>query len=102
SWPGNIRQLRNVVEQCAVLCKAPLISESFVQRALRNNANDNSVMPFAEARDEFERDYLIELLRMTCGNVTRAAKLARRNRSEFYKLLNKHRLEALQFRQLAN
>lgn len=101
-WPGNIRQLRNVVEQCAVLCKAPLISESFVQRALRNNANDNSVMPFAEARDEFERDYLIELLRMTCGNVTRAAKLARRNRSEFYKLLNKHRLEALQFRQLAN
>ena len=101
-WPGNVRQLRNVVEQCAVLCKSPLISESFVQRALRSNANNNSVVPFAEAREEFEREYLIELLRMTCGNVTRAAKLARRNRSEFYKLLNKHKLEALQFRQLIN
>ncbi|TQV66711.1 response regulator [Exilibacterium tricleocarpae] len=101
-WPGNVRQLRNVVEQCAVLCKSPLVTESFVQRALRSNVNNNSVVPFAEARDEFEREYLIELLRMTCGNVTRAAKLARRNRSEFYKLLNKHHLEALQFRQLIN
>lgn len=101
-WPGNVRQLRNVVEQCAVLCNASLISDSFVLRALKNDTNNNSITPFAQARDEFEHEYLVELLHITCGNVTRAAKLARRNRSEFYKLLNKHDLDATKYRKLAD
>ncbi|WP_086933497.1 sigma 54-interacting transcriptional regulator [Agarilytica rhodophyticola] len=101
-WPGNVRQLRNVVEQCAVLCKASLIPESFVLRALRNDSSGGSITPFAQARDEFEYAYLEELLHITCGNVTRAAKLARRNRSEFYKLLNKHDLDATKYRRLVD
>ena len=101
SWPGNVRQLRNVVEQCTVLCRAPLIANSFVQRALQHNVGEK-VTPFAQARDEFEYDYLVDLLQQTGGNVTHAAKLAGRNRSEFYKLLNKHHLEATAFRQLVN
>jgi two-component system response regulator GlrR len=101
SWPGNVRQLRNVVEQCAVLCRAPLIANSFVQRALQHNVGEK-ITPFAQARDEFEYDYLVDLLQQTGGNVTHAAKLAGRNRSEFYKLLNKHHLEATAFRQLIN
>jgi two-component system response regulator GlrR len=56
------------------------------------------MMPFDEARDRFELDYLVQLLRATKGNVTRAAKLAERNRSEFYSLLNKHRLDPERFR----
>lgn len=99
SWPGNVRQLRNVVEQCAVLCRAPLIANSFVQRALQHNVGEK-ITPFAQARDEFEYDYLVDLLQQTGGNVTHAAKLAGRNRSEFYKLLNKHHLEATAFRAL--
>lgn len=101
SWPGNVRQLRNVVEQCAVLCPGPLIANNFVQRALRHNTGDK-VTPFAQARDEFEYDYLVDLLQKTGGNVTHAARLAGRNRSEFYKLLNKHYLEATAFRQLVS
>jgi len=99
-WPGNVRQLRNVVEQCAVLCKSALVPVSFVERALRNDIGGKNVTPFAQARDEFERDYLVELLHKTCGNITLAAKLARRNRSEFYKLLHKHHIETRQFRRL--
>ncbi len=95
-WPGNIRQLLNVVEQVAVLSNTPVISEQLVIRALRGKETD--LPPLAEAQKEFEQEYLIRLLQMTEGNVTRAAKLAKRNRTEFYKLLNKHHLEAVAFR----
>jgi len=96
AWPGNIRQLRNVVEQCVVLATTPLIPASLVQRALRHK--EKAFLPFAEARDRFEIDYLTHLLEMTEGNVTQAARLAERNRSEFYKLLRRHQLEPELFR----
>ena len=96
-WPGNIRQLLNVVEQVAVLSGTPVISEQLVISALRGKSIE--LAPLAEAQQEFEQEYLIRLLQMTEGNVTRAAKLAKRNRTEFYKLLNKHHLEAIAFRQ---
>jgi two-component system response regulator GlrR len=95
-WPGNVRQLYNVVEQSVALSTTPLIPVSLVQRALRG---DSSEMPaFAEARSQFERDYLTRLLQITHGNVTRAAGIAKRNRTEFYKLLQKHHLNPAQFK----
>ena len=96
-WPGNIRQLLNVVEQVAVLSGSAVISEQLVVRALRGKTTE--LLPLAEAQQEFEQEYLIRILQITEGNVTRAAKLAKRNRTEFYKLLNKHHLEAVAFRQ---
>jgi two-component system response regulator GlrR len=96
AWPGNIRQLRNVIDQCVVLATAPLIPASLVERALRRK--EKAFLPFAEARDHFEFDYLTQLLEMTEGNVAQAARLAGRNRSEFYKLLHKHDLQPELFR----
>lgn len=87
-WPGNVRQLRNVVEQCVALSATPLIPVTLVQRALRDEPN--SFQSLQEARDQFERNYLIRLLQMTNGNVTQAARLAKRNRTEFYRLLSRH------------
>ena len=46
--------------------------------------------PLDQARRAFERDYLVSILRMTRGNVTHAARLAGRNRTEFYRLLERH------------
>jgi two-component system response regulator GlrR len=43
-------------------------------------------------KKEFERDYLINTLKMSAGNVAEAAKLAKRNRSDFYKLIKKHNI----------
>ncbi|REL34385.1 sigma 54-interacting transcriptional regulator [Thalassotalea euphylliae] len=95
-WPGNIRQLENVVEQSIALATEPLISEQLISNALRNKPG---VLPsFAQAREQFERDYLAKLLRLTNGNVTQAARIAQRNRSEFYKLLNRHHLTPEAFR----
>jgi two-component system response regulator GlrR len=54
----------------------------------------------SDARDAFEHTYLRKLLNMTDGNVTRAAFLAGRNRSDLHKLLKKHELDAANFRQM--
>ncbi len=95
-WKGNIRQLLNVVEQVAALSMTAIIPESLVQNALRNKSG--GIVSLAEAQSNFERNYLVELLQMTGGNVTQAARLANRNRTEFYRLLHRHELEPQIFR----
>ncbi|RYF30639.1 MAG: response regulator [Comamonadaceae bacterium] len=90
SWPGNVRQLFNVVEQVCALSSSPLIPLSLVQRALRVPTVE--VQTYADAKQRFERDYLVGLLKLTDGNVADAARLADRNRTEFYRLLQKHEL----------
>ena len=58
----------------------------------------NALPSFSEARDEFTRNYLSQLLQITGGNVSQAARLAKRNRTDFYKLLGRHQLNAEQFK----
>lgn len=97
SWPGNVRQLVNVIEQCVALSSSPVISDALVEQAL---TGENSALPtFVEARNQFELNYLRKLLQMTKGNVTNAARLAGRNRTEFYKLLSRHELDASDFKE---
>ncbi|HEY0201799.1 MAG TPA: sigma 54-interacting transcriptional regulator [Burkholderiaceae bacterium] len=90
AWPGNVRQLFNVVEQVCALSTTPLVPLALVQRALR--APQVEVLTYAEAKQRFERDYLVGLLKLTDGSVADAARLADRNRTEFYRLLQKHAL----------
>ena len=96
SWPGNVRQLYNVVEQVCALATTPLVPLALVQRALRVPSVE--VVSYAEARHRFEREYLVGLLKLTDGNVADAARLAERNRTEFYRLLQKHGLTPGLFR----
>ncbi len=95
-WPGNVRQLHNVVEQVCALATTPLIPLALVQRALRVPSVE--VLSLAQARERFERDYLVGLLKLTDGNVADCARLADRNRTEFYRLLQKHGLTPGLFR----
>ncbi|MCP5144168.1 MAG: sigma 54-interacting transcriptional regulator [Gammaproteobacteria bacterium] len=96
AWPGNVRQLVNVVEQCVALTPGDSIPATMVERALRHGAG--AIKSLKEAKDEFERNYLVSVLRITEGNVANAARVAGRNRTEFYKLLNQHGLDAGEFR----
>ncbi|OIQ89747.1 transcriptional regulatory protein QseF [mine drainage metagenome] len=96
AWPGNVRQLHNVVEQVSALATSPLIPLTLVQRALRVPSVE--VLTFTEARLRFERDYLVGLLKLTDGSVADAARLAGRNRTEFYRLLQKYGLTPGLFR----
>ncbi|MDH5693787.1 MAG: sigma 54-interacting transcriptional regulator, partial [Gammaproteobacteria bacterium] len=96
NWPGNIRQLKNVVEQSFALCTTSIIPARLVLKALRGKPG--KIVPLTEAKRRFERDYLLKLLQLTSGNVSQAARLANRNRTEFYKLLHRHHLDPAQFK----
>lgn len=96
-WPDNVRQLRLVLEQAAATSLTPVLTETAVRRVIRQYAAE-SLAGFDDARRDFERDYLIRLLQTTAGNVTHAARIARRNRTEFYKLLARHGLDPVDFK----
>lgn len=95
-WPGNVRQLTNVVEQSVILSTTPLISASLVQRALREKPE--GIPSLADAKRRFEQDYLLQLLQITNGNVSKAARMAQRNRTEFYKLLHRYQIDPSLFK----
>jgi len=97
-WPGNVREVYNVVEQAVALSTTPIITPTLVESALRGRTAE--LASFESARSEFEREYLAKLLKITGGNVTQAAKLAKRNRTEFYKLLQRHHLDPKLFKSL--
>jgi two-component system response regulator GlrR len=96
-WPGNIRQLQNVIEHTVVLSTTPIIPINLVQKALQ--VDNHAILPFEVARLQFEHQYLVNLLKSTHGNVTQAAKLAQRNRTEFYRLLDRHAIEPNLYKQ---
>jgi two-component system response regulator GlrR len=95
-WPGNVRQLQNVVEQAVALATSGMIPASLVQSAL--NDRSSGLTSLDQAKRAFEHDYLVRILKITQGNVARAAKLAQRNRTEFYKLLERHQIAPESFK----
>ena len=95
-WPGNVRQLYNIVRQNVALSRSPVISAELVQQSLGEHAG--KLLSFTDARDDFTRNYLSQILQITQGNVSQAARLAKRNRTDFYKLLARHDLNPDQFK----
>ena len=96
-WPGNVRQLQNVVQRTAALSTTPVIPEALVREAL--TVEDQYLPSLSEARQQFEHDYLAKVLRLTSGSVAEAALLAQRNRTDFYKLLKRHNINPEQFKE---
>ncbi len=95
-WPGNVRQLYNIVRQNVALSRSPVISAELVASSLGEHGG--KLPSFSEARDEFTRNYLSQILQITSGNVSQAARLAKRNRTDFYKLLARHDLNPDSFK----
>jgi two-component system response regulator GlrR len=90
-WPGNVRQLHNVIEHSVALCSGKLITQDIVENAIPE-LKQNSFQGLNDAKKQFEYDYIQKVLSLCQGNVAEAAKLAQRNRSDFYKLLKKHQI----------
>jgi two-component system response regulator GlrR len=96
-WPGNVRELVNTLEYAAAMTRENVISEELILRP-RHSAAEEQLKPLKEARDAFERGYLIKLLQACKGNVTEASDLAGKYRTDFYSLLKKHTLNPADFR----
>lgn len=114
-WPGNVRELENILEYAVAVTQKDVITEEYIlQTKMAPHQQDasspmdlalqakamlqNPPMPLKEARDAFEKGYLIHLLEISEGNVSRAAKLAGKYRADFYDLLKKHQLKADDFK----
>jgi two-component system response regulator GlrR len=97
NWPGNVRELQNTLEYATAMTREEVITDEFILKPGRSSAEE-SLRPLKEARDAFERGYLIDLLQSCKGNVSAASDLAGRYRADFYTLLKKHGLDPQDFR----
>ncbi len=90
-WPGNVRELKNSIEYAMALTRKDVISEDLILQAAMQPSG--ILKSFKEAKSEFEKEYLLNLLKITHGNVSRASELAGKYRADFYQLLKKHNLK---------
>jgi two-component system response regulator GlrR len=115
-WPGNVRELANVIEGATLLTLDGVLRPHHLMSVLPAGrgavaspatrtvvvqgliGRDKELPPMREARETFDRAYLEEALRRAGGNVSAAAKLAGRNRTDFHDLLRRHDLSATDFR----
>lgn len=98
-WPGNVRQLFDLVKRNIALAHGEVMTEELVQQSL--GGESGKIPTYDEARDSFSREYLAQNLRRTSGNVAQAARLAKRSRTDFYNLLARYRLHPEDFKKAA-
>ncbi len=96
-WPGNVRELENTVEYAVAMTQQDIITEDFILQT-KGIASQEPLKPLKEARDAYEKGYLIHLLEICEGNVSKAATLAGKYRADFYDLLKKHNLKSEDFK----
>ncbi len=100
-WPGNVRELANVMERAVVLCTNCLITPDLLllgRKEVREGSGKSTLEPMREAREKFEKSYLVQVLTASKGNVSRAAEFAGKDRAEFYRLIRKHALDPSVFK----
>jgi len=96
SWPGNVRELQNTVESAVAMATENIISEDLILPALK--AKVNNLKPLKDAKENFEKNYLLQLIELTEGNMAQAARLAGKYRADLYELLKKYDLKPSDFR----
>jgi two-component system response regulator GlrR len=96
-WPGNVRELENTIEYAVAMTTQDMITEELILPT-KSSEPEDLVKPLKNARDAFEKTYLIQLLEITRGNVSIAAKMAGKYRADFYMLLKKHNLDPAAFK----
>jgi two-component system nitrogen regulation response regulator NtrX len=89
-WPGNVRELRNLAERLAILLPGETIEPEDIQLGAHPEASTGiaSNLPLREARDEFEKQYILSRLRELAGNVSRTADALGVERSNLYRKLH--------------
>ena len=95
-WPGNVRELQNAIESAVTMTTEDIISDELILPAL--NAEVNYLKPLKDAKENFEKKYLLQLIELTEGNMAQAARLAGKYRADLYELLKKYDLKPSNFR----
>jgi two-component system response regulator GlrR len=97
-WPGNVRELENTIECAVAMSDDAVIDAGVILRNPMQVSTDENLKPLKDAKESFERRYLIQLMELTRGNISQAAKLAGKYRADLYALLKKYALNPTDFR----
>jgi two-component system response regulator GlrR len=95
-WPGNVRELENAVEAAVIMADHDIITEDMILPT--KPSRETKLKSLKVAKKDFEKNYLQQLLEITRGNVSQAARLAGKYRADFYELLKKYNLKPADFR----
>ena len=110
SWPGNIRELQNVIRRAVLFCSGPVIDAKHLMlgSSLSNSApatgqGANMVIePYKEAKESclnfFTRQYVYKLLKQCNGNISQAARLSHLTRAALQKIIRRYDIDSRQFR----
>jgi len=98
NWPGNVRELKNIIEYAVAMTSQEVITEDLILRG--QIASQDSLIPLKEAKDAFEKNYVVRLLELTKGNVSKAATFAGKYRADFYNLLKKYNIKPENFKKI--
>ena len=96
-WPGNVRELENIIEYAAAMTDKEFITDDLILQT-KGTVSQEPVRSLGEAKEAFEKSYLIYLLEICGGNVTEAARCAGKYRGDFYALLKKHGINPANFK----
>ena len=110
-WPGNVRELENTLEYAVAMTRHDMLTEDAILHTKGTMANSRTedlvtfgngtkgpVKSYKSAKYEFEKGYLVHLLKLCGGKASEAAKLAGKSRTDFYELLRKHEIKIDDFR----
>ena len=95
-WPGNVRELKNAIEYAVAMTRQEVISENLILHS--ENIPQEPLMSLKEAKGSFEKGYVIRLLELSKGNVSKAAASAGKYRADFYNLLKKYNIKPENFK----
>jgi two-component system response regulator GlrR len=98
-WPGNVRELKNKVKQAMVLTRNNVITAEDL--FFHVPVSSNKFQSFKEAKREFEKEYISQVLRICQGNISQAARLAKKDRKDFYDVMKKYGIHPETFRKQA-
>jgi len=91
-WPGNVRELENLIARILAVERGSIIVPAHLPEHIQNQAASSTIFSFQEAKRNFEREYLIELLKRNRGNISRSAQQARMDRKNFREKLKKYNI----------
>ncbi len=110
-WPGNIRELENTIQQAIIFSNDGIITENLLPKEISENADAELFVPITKEElqelrksrtekiiNELDRKFLVKLLKMTKGNISKAAEISGYDRRQLQNLLNKHFIDANMFR----
>lgn len=106
-YPGNVRELENIIERALAICRGSTIEASHLPPNLNNGSDPRSHTPekiefgqVTKSLQENERDYILRILKSVNGNKTQAAKLMGIDRVSLWRKLNKYKEEGLEIDRL--